>query len=923
MKSLKCVVLLILSLVLGFASCSDSDIEDNTPLVERMKGFWWTMTDREGTFGEARVAYSRVAHCICFEDDGTGYCVSLYFDNNSSDPVMVEGGKGVAGFKYASAGANTARLSFEKAASDYAEIFGQWKVSYANGHVVLTDGSETYDMEHPSAAMVAKIEEWSMWSNGGAGFDDYNVNDKDFTQSTWRKQEAIYLYDGVGSDTVDAYGRSGYSLVPLPWYRGTKQTNIPNGFCDEIMPQNGWEWVFNSCGNRAVKSSNFFGVYNKYTGILRIFYYMPEGFRSGNDHVWQVSMTDNLAQRSMWAYGNPTGRIITQKANMNQPSDGTFVNYVAPWVDYMSKDGLIVPNAGWWVFDVDLSSYHPITYLAQDIIKLQMRSWDVSHVSLYSTLTAKLDGTVKATMKLEETAQKSSSTAQGVLMGLTAAANAGSAIANFLTGNWGMGFSSVAQLLGTGTQMAGFFGENVGQTKYGIDGTISLGCQGTIDTDGFISKSTPVVGVASPTLSVKDFDLKNTHIGQGVWNLKHPPVVYYDKVYESLNYDQSMAHRTNADFPYCGSFVVNFFDPNSIELDLNPNVFKEEDIEWMEVEAMCFGRAQEQFGIHSNQQKSQAEKYAEAYGVPYPNIGYSSERFKIDANNPLTDFLHYETDKLGFDQWNYLFYQTPEGDLWANRIDRVAGRGKNGVALEPLRLVQYFSSWHSAPLPAHAINVKVRIKLKGFDNALVLSRNYLPEYRRYDPDTFRENMEKARPYASKIKKSELYDLQMKRIDGICEVFQIPYKVDTSKPYTITDATRRFSSEGAPENLFDNNTSTHWTCQIGNDWKWFIDFYSRKPINPSRYFMTTNDEEAWGSAINSMPKSWKLYGKLKKSDEWTLLDSQSDGSLPHARKATKWFDFAQKGNLQYFRIEFSAVNQGTWISFSELGFDVNP
>ena len=85
----------------------------------------------------------------------------------------------------------------------------------------------------------------------------------------------------------------------------------------------------------------------------------------------------------------------------------------------------------------------------------------------------------------------------------------------------------------------------------------------------------------------------------------------------------------------------------------------------------------------------------------------------------------------------------------------------------------------------------------------------------------------------------------------------------------------------------------------------------------------SDEEAWGSAVDAMPKSWKLYGKLKKSDEWTLLDSQSNGSLPHERKATKWFDFAQKGNLQYFRIEFTAVNQGTWISFSELGFNVNP
>ena len=191
----------------------------------------------------------------------------------------------------------------------------------------------------------------------GAAADNFNINDGEFTADNWREHEAIYLYDGIGQDATDIHGRQGYTLVNLPWHQGDVQTNLPNGFCKDITSENGWELVLNRCGSRSIKNNNFIALYNIYTGTLRFFFYQPENFQTGNVHVWEVKMTDNLAQNSTLRYSVPQDRSIKHKDEIGQTTiDNTIVEYIAPWVGSLSQDGLITPNAGWWAFDVDLGS---------------------------------------------------------------------------------------------------------------------------------------------------------------------------------------------------------------------------------------------------------------------------------------------------------------------------------------------------------------------------------------------------------------------------------------------------------------------------------------------------------------------------------------------------------------------------------------
>ncbi len=791
-KQIRLLLMLALPMLLGLASCAEHDnpAGDPNPLAKQVSGLWWSLTEQEGTFSDATDSYpyTRMGQAVCFNGDGTGYGVTFFFDDDNSDPIAIIGGKDMATFTYTSTADGRLTLDFSDAYHEYADYFKKWTMTYADGTVSATDGKLTLTLEKPSEQMAVMIHDWDEQFNGGLTPTAFNAN-TDFTASTWRTEEWIYIYDGVGTDHPT---KNGFTIIPLPWNtehnEGSLQTNLPEGFCNDITPENGWELALNLCGSNlaSVKNRNFFALYNKYLGILRFFYYMPGEFTSGNDHVWQVSMSDDLAQHSLYGYGVPSDRTITNKAAIGQTGADTYMEYVTPWVDYKSSDGLIVPNAGWWAFDVDMSTYRAnANHDTKSTIKLQMRSWDKHDVSLYSTLTADIDGTIKADLKLDQVAKKSSSssTAKGVMMGLQAAAQAGSAIANFYTGNWAGGLTSLGQMFGTGASLAGLGGDGGGAANYKLDGTISLGMNGNIDTDGFLTGSKATTGIPSPTISLNDFDLKNSHMGQGIWNLKTAPVVYW-LTGNGIYWDRINVSDNGWWYVY-PQYKPYFFDPSSIEVELNPDVFPESQIEWMEVDAICGARA----GMQPANEKLYAtyggggllRQPCYGFRIYYENVRDVNWNFKgsmsdYGQNDCLWDFLYEKEDKCGM-QALYTVYTVDNGEQpikpgpvysWQ---EKVQGRGANGYAIEPQVLGGNWSTF----IPFLEVNVKVKVKMKNMQNPIVLSRNYLPEIKDYgDGSEFDKSKKHSRPYQSKMSgHTDLYDYQMKRIDDIIKLYSTP------------------------------------------------------------------------------------------------------------------------------------------------------
>ncbi len=911
-KNIFKIWIMALPMLLGLAACAEHDNPtDPNPLAKQVSGLWWSLTDQEGTFSDAADSYpyTRMGQAVCFNDDGTGYGVTFFFNDEQGDPIAIIGGEWMAPFTYTSTADGRLSLNFDKAT-----------MTYAAETVTVTNGTLTLTLEKPSDAMAQTIHDWDEQFNGGAaiGGTGFNPNDADFTRTNWRNEEGIYLYDGTGEYTLTDKGRScKFSLVPLPWYNGPKYTNLPDGFCDGITPENGWELVLNLCGNTtgSLKNNNFFALYNKYLGILRFFYYLPEGYSTGNDHVWEISMSDHLAQQNLFGYGVPSDRTIN-KAALGQQGDGSYMEYVAPWVKNMSNDGLVVPNVGWWAFDVDLSMYRDGKVNLNDIISLQMRSWNKTHTTLYSAMTANIDGTLKASLKLDQVKAKSSSSSKGVLMGLQAAAQAGSALVNFYSGNWAQGLTSVGQMLGTGASLAGL-GKEDGTTGYtggSLDGTISLGLSGNIDTQGTISGSATTVGIASPTISMKDFDLKNSHIGEGIWNIKTAPVVYWATNIFAIWYSYN---------PWYFCFCPYFFDPSSIEIELNPNVFPDSEIEWIEVDAICGARSERQ-PIFDEQNKA----LRSAYGVGgLTSIHYVSTMYRtinLGQDDCLWDFLYNSSDKYGLNALNTIFTTGQRVyDVQCSWYDKIQGRGIEGYAIEPqVRGSVFIDNFHDliAYRPFLEVNVKVLVKMKGMQQPIVLSRNYLPEIKGWDYGvSFTNSVKKTRPYASKMKgHTDLYDYQIKRINDIIARYSIPANLSTAYPgynYIPITGTSGWGIWNY-DKLFDGKNDTKWACQLYHkeDGVWFVEFMSRNPIDVKEYYLTTSNY-----ASKYSPKKWKLYGKLNYGDQWTLLDSKENGGLPAEDYKETCFSCSHM-KCQYFRFEISEVPGNGEMSLSEFRFN---
>lgn len=759
MNQAKTMLMSILSaaiLILGFPACSADEFDNpvnNNPLGNQIIGKFYLLYNAEGTIDgifstiELPHDYARVVETYEFHQDGTGIWNRYFIDNGSNEPFAdLGGGSGGLGhftFKTTADGIVNVTLDNVESAptpDPYGPYFRQ--MTYADGKLsgFGIDG-QAITMDKAGFVELALFSTWHKKLHGGADADDdsENINAKDFTPENWRNQGAIYIYDGVGAIT-DANGLPGYTKVNMPWRNSV--TNLPDGFCDNITPQNGWEWVYNLCGSRTTTNLNYFFLYNKYTGILRVFYYMPKMSKVGNDHAWKVSLGNEIAQHSLWGYALPSTANIKDRSAIAQTATNVMIDYVSPWCELPdNSDGQIIPREGWWAFDIDLSLYRPDTDLSKQNIKLEMLSWNLQHISLYSTMSADIDGNIKQIIKNTGSKSKSSSIVKGILSGIQGVFSFASGIAGFATGNPAAGFSGLANCIGCGNSIAGLGG---GAQIQPFEAEVSLGMNGTINTDGFIQNSEVTMGVPNYTIGLTSFDRKSCpSFAEGVWNIKNYPVVY-------------VIDDANIHFNYDYYTTLYFFDPSSIELELNPNVFPESEIEWMQVDATCVNTAQNGW--------VGTDTYRNAFGLNSRRLGLTIKPWdKIFYNetvlHPYHDFLYWSDDKGEMKYPVTMLEEDKGGGTYS-----IKGRGvENAYAIEPGPRLYY----DEMPIvPALEVNVIVQVKLKGHDQPFVYSRNYLPELKalhQKDCDAAYEQIKSHQLSPKQEGHHASYDYQVERI----------------------------------------------------------------------------------------------------------------------------------------------------------------
>ena len=943
--------------VTTLTSCKDDDetsVQVNNPVGTDLYKTWLTYKELVGPISGHDYGYY-VGQAATFREDGTG---TWYFFllNSEKKPVYVMGGKNreLGAFHYSVNNAGEISLKLDNA-PDY-----DWTLNYRDGKLIAPEtplivklqagidliekavNGTTRAGEGESTVALNPANEWDSYILEQLDLygeeTTYNVNDRVFNATNWRQQDAIVLFDAKGK-VKDERGYEGYTIVPLPWAKSRVQSNLPLDFCDDIIPENGWELAMNMFGDRTYANDNYFALYNKYTGTLRYFFYMPQEFSAGNDHVWQIAMSDGLANRYDMRYGVPNDKTVADKEPFGMtPSGNGWIDYVTPYVADM-QDGLIVPAPGWWAFDVDLSLYRTDGLdLSDEMIGTQMRSWNTQHISLQSALIASTEGKMDAQFDLTKTCVKKSKGFFGKIGSIVkAGSNLVKTVKSVASGDIkgtvknGVEFGkSAANVKTTFTQKDQTYVDTLANGK--LTGTISLNTNGNIDTEGIIKGAFPTTGIIGPRLFIGNDFHSESHVGQGVWNLKTSPVVYRtngyienpDGIDNPVSSTDGRAKRSSVQFM--------LFDPSSVEVEFNPEVFPEDQIEWIQVDAVC--------GLRNEVKWEGTDGCRDALGLSKRGYYILSQGKSLGTFGNATqyaDFLNWSNEKYDFtypaiNEWLHLPEMTYIGNTTYNQeVSMLAfGRGDEEYLIEPQPNVTNFRTGYGLDAatwsPAYEINVTVAVKLRDFDAPFVYNRIYLPEIVSLNV-TKASNLQTIydrynnKLQDPKIRVTDYNKYQLWRLMKVFGAMKVGFEDTTAYSVTVTSATNTnyITGSTAATNLFDYDVSTSWPVLISDkdaSGKWYVEFETNKPITPESYSLRSNYSR-W------LPTRWKLFA-AKQGDKgnWQLIHDSSNDNTFNSDGQVCLFTSNKLGGQtwKYFRLDvFESINN-EYMSISDFWFN---
>lgn len=438
--------------------------------------------------------------------------------------------------------------------------------------------------------------------------------------------------------------------VPLPWSMDLAPLQwLPNNTAENMVVKDAadWDLVLNLTGINEKPGEHFFGLYNRYLGILRIFYYLTEDRippHDGNDHMWSLGVSKDLIEHINFQFAIPYGESLTEAYKTAMGGDDAQFRTTA-LTAACSDQGKVVPAIGWWAFDVDMSPLRNHDFFASErsSVKPGMMVSAEDNVVLNSLMHGSLNGTFGGNMNLNSL-KGGGTSAGGIIAGVL-----GSSLGGFFTNTklldlFGKGFFSCSQ---PWIAMAGLAISGIGKgleagLKNGVtdpdklgdfNGKINLSLDASIETVGTIGGARTSL-VPSPTLPIGSYlrsetpDGHPTCLGEGVWNIEHYPVVYVVKdVYwgDKANFscvgtttcDGRRAYRLTVDPDQVGLRYVSFLDPTSIgDVKVNPHIMPQNP-KAVEVSTS--------YGVYNAAEPGYTRGFRKAVGLDYENPKISSK----------------------------------------------------------------------------------------------------------------------------------------------------------------------------------------------------------------------------------------------------------------------------------------------------------
>jgi hypothetical protein len=395
---------------------------------------------------------------------------------------------------------------------------------------------------------------------------------------------------------LDYYKENGQPVVksvdvPLPWaWQNAPQQWLPRFSARNMaeLDRDDWELVFNLTGVDQKPGEHFFGLYNRYTGILRVFYYLTEDrlpAHDANDHMWSMGLSKDLIEHVIFQYAIPYGEEAPETYKSAMGGNDAVFKTTALTAE-CTDEGKVVPKVGWWAYDIDMSAMRQHDFFSSDrsIMRPGMEVFNQDNVVLSSIMHGSLDGNISGNMNMNSLKGSGTTTGGlcgGIVGGFLNSALTNKAILDCMFDPKSTGEACLVSLLGIFMGTVGKGMEAKMKTgredpdKLGdFNGKINLTLDATIETVGSIGGERTTL-VPSPELNVSSFIKQVKGFGGGVWNVEHHPVVYVvtdafwgDKAkfssVEKVTSEGRTAYQLTLNPDDVGLRLISFLDPTSI-----------------------------------------------------------------------------------------------------------------------------------------------------------------------------------------------------------------------------------------------------------------------------------------------------------------------------------------------------------------------
>ena len=337
-------------------SCSDDD-NVTQQVVDKLKtelvGTWYGEYASEGeiTSGDANSIsgyYIKAVQGLEFKSNGTGTCYQ-YLCNVAGEPLSIYGGtQDPANGQFTYTVAADSIITITRVGDGNESHSKTWNLTLGSDGLKGTDGGEAFTM-HPSKDWEkANLSAWEQTLRTGHNDDQ---SERSFI-TNWEECESVQLI-GIG----ERY---------LPWY-GASSQDIPEEIIFDMAKRDGWEMAFCELNDPRAPDIHMFGLYNRYTGVLRVYQYLEGNTNWGNELLLNVNTLSGTKDRHPYynnmAYGIPLDREYGSPNLRDNLNIWNGTEYFTPFEYFVSaytvssQSPTVVPH--WHCFDLDFSAYVP------------------------------------------------------------------------------------------------------------------------------------------------------------------------------------------------------------------------------------------------------------------------------------------------------------------------------------------------------------------------------------------------------------------------------------------------------------------------------------------------------------------------------------------------------------------------------------